>query len=198
MINAHRIGGAVGFPGIDPRSWNAHGVVTRVIIEPATESGAGGHMLEVELDDGNREICRVLTPYGGDGYGLHCPYVVDDWVAVMYLGGDHGLGPVVVGMAWDGGQALPADVLAHPSDVLLIVRPGSSCRIIVAGGGDVIIDARDDGRILLGSPDLDPLGTGHSGVVQGEGIDPFTGSTYAVLTNASTRVQALKGPPSTG
>lgn len=191
-LDAQRAGAALGFPGIDPRSWTAHGVVTKVVVDTT------GHLVEVELDDGNREMAKAATPYGGDGYGAHFPYAVDDWVAIMYVGGDHGLGAVVVGMAWDGGQAVPTDVLEHPTDVVIVVRPGATCRVIVAGGGDVVIDARDNGRILLGSPDLDPLHTGHSGVVQGEGIDPFSGLTYAALTNASTRVQALKGLPSTG
>jgi hypothetical protein len=74
------------------------------------------------------------------------------------------------------------------ADGAIKIRVRGSARVtLVADGADVVIEAAT--QVRLGDATATaPL----EGVVNGQGIDPFTGLLYSALGNASTRVAAKR------
>lgn len=140
---------AEGFsrPGIDPRTWSTIALVT------AVEVTAAGTYVRITTIGGIVETAAVVTQYGGPGYGLYCPVAVNDWVLIEVPEGDWNAGARVVAQVVDAGNPPPAEAMAHPEDVALVVKPGQSIRIVVSGGGDAIVEARDGGSVKLGGED---------------------------------------------
>ncbi len=99
-----------------------------------------------------RETCRVAAAYAGAGFGLYAPVEVDDEVVVEAPSGDPDHGLILSSRLHSASDPPPSDYAANPGDVLLVVKPGKNVRLITAGGGDVILEARGDGRVLLGGP----------------------------------------------
>jgi len=143
-LDMQRMSEAMSRPGIDPRTWTTLAIVTAVHV-----SSSGIHV-DIKTIAGIEETASVPTLYGGRGFGLYCPVAVDDWVLVVIPEGDWGAGARVIAQVWDAGSPPPQEAIDHPRDVALIVEPGQSLRIIVGGGGDVVIEARDGGQVKLG------------------------------------------------
>ena len=179
-----RLGSAASFPGIDPRTWTAQGIVTQVIVE---ETGVLAVVALGPDDPGH--LARVGTEYAGDGFGAYWPIEVDDHVTVAFPGGDIRAGLVVIARGWDAGDPPPAEVIANPSDVLIMVKTGQTLRMVVSGGGSVVIEARDGSLVKLGDEDVNPI---TDGAVCGTGIDPSTGLTYWELGSTSSKVLVKK------
>lgn len=147
-----RIAAAVRGPGIDSRTWVAVGVVTACQVDAAE-----GAFVDVRLltgRGGRTEVARVGCAYAGPGFGLYAPLQVDDEVLVEAPDGDPDNGLVVTARLHSPSDPPPQDVVDHPQDVVLVVRPGQSVRVVAVGGGSVILEARGDGsQVLLGGPD---------------------------------------------
>lgn len=144
-----KIASAVSRPGIDPRRFVDIGVVTAVDVT------AEGVHVDFTTMDGIPESAALAPPYAGPGYGVHFPIELDDAVVLGLPDGVFDAGARVIGKTWDSGEPPPQDVIDHPEDVVLVVKPGQSVRIIVSGGGDVVLEPRDGGKVLHGGDDAD-------------------------------------------
>jgi hypothetical protein len=180
-----RMAEALKRPGIDTRVWAWRAIVTKIVIDKDH-----GVLLDVTLlPDEVEETAKLAPMYAGAGFGFYLPVRVDDEVIVISPMGspDHGL--EAYPRVWDGADPPPQDVVDHPQDVLLHVRPGRSLRIVTEVLGKVIIEPRGLGVVELGGENLVPL---VDGVVHGTGVDPFSGLTYSALGNVSLKVLAKK------
>lgn len=152
MTDVAKIANAISRPRIDPRKFVDLGVVTAVDV-----TAAGVHV-DVTTLDGVQETAAVAPPYGGPGYGLHLPIDLDRVAVLVVPDGVFNAGARVVGTAWDEGDPPPADVLAHKEDVVLVVKPGQSLRLIVSAGANIVLEARGGGKIKHGGDDAnDPF-----------------------------------------
>lgn len=149
-VDTRKIGEAVSYPGIDPRSFVSLAVVTKVSVEET------GIICDVTLLPSQVPESAMYAPiYGGGGYGLYAPIEVEQLVIVLAPEGDPNEGLRIIGRAWDAGEPPPKDVTDHPADFLLVVKQDASCRITTAGTGTVVIVS--DAKIELRSKD----GTAH-------------------------------------
>jgi hypothetical protein len=146
-LDVNRLSKAVERPGIDPRVWACRAVVTRVV----ADRDHGVLVDVVLLPSGIEETAKIAPLYAGAGFGLYLPARPDDEVLVWAPNGNPDDGLEVVARVWDGADPPPAEVADHPDDVLLFVRPGQTLRLVVADGGDVVVDARGAGVVKLGS-----------------------------------------------
>lgn len=179
---------AVSRPGIDPRVWLTLAIITERGFDPKE-----GVFADLQfMPGGEKETAYYGTSYAGAGFGEHNPLKVGDTVLVGVPCGDTGLGPVIIARFNSASDPPPTEFGEgdEPSDDrILRVEPGQNLRIYVSKGAKVAIVAEDLSTVQLGAEDLLPV---LNGVVQGEGIDPFTGMTQAVLGNASQVVLAKK------
>jgi hypothetical protein len=183
--DVQRMSKAFERPGIDTRVWACRAVVTKIVIDRDH-----GVLLDVTLlPDETPETAKLAPMYAGAGFGFYLPVRVDDEVLVVAPMGSPDNGLEAYPRVWDGADPPPRDVVDNPEDVLLHIRPGKNLRIVTEGAGKVVIDPRDTGVVELGGESLNAL---VDGVVHGTGVDPFTGSTYAVLGNTSANVLAKK------
>lgn len=147
-----KISKALERPGIDPRKFVELAIVTTVAVD------SNGVHADVLTSDGLPETAALVTPYGGPGYGFYGPIDLDDAILLAIPDGKYNAGARVVGRVWDAGSPPPEEVSAHPDDVALVVKPGQTIRIVVSGGGNAVIEARDGGKLLLGCEDAsDPV-----------------------------------------
>lgn len=147
MRDVAKISKALERPGIDPRKFVELAVVTAVAVD------ANGVHADVITSDGLPETAALVTPYGGPGFGFYGPIDLDDAVLLAVPDGKYNAGARIVGRLWDHGSPPPAEVAAHPDDVAIVIKPGQTIRIVVSGGGNVIISARDGGKIMFGDDD---------------------------------------------
>ena len=175
-----KISKAIERPGIDPRKFVDLAIVTTVAVD------SNGVHADVLTSEGQPETAALVTPYGGPGYGFYGPIDLDDAVLLAVPDGKYNAGARVVGRVWDAGSPPPAEVGAHPDDVALVVKPGQTIRVVVSGGGNAVIEARDGGKLLLGAESAsDPaLGTI-------DGSDFMAALAAAIATAPTTGAQAL-------
>lgn len=149
LPDAGRLANMVRSPGIDPRTWVSLAVVKSVTIDPEE-----GVFADVRLMPRRRlETCRVGQVYAGDGFGLYIPIEVDDEVLVEAPDGDPDHGLILTRRLHSPSHPPSSDLARNPNDVLLVVKPNSSLRIIASGSGNVVVEVRDQAKVLLGGPD---------------------------------------------
>lgn len=170
MSDVAKMAAALERPGIDPRKFVDLAVVTAVSV------GAEGVHADVETITGLLETTALAPPYSGAGFGLYLPIDVDDFVVLAMPDGMFNAGGRIVGRTWDTGTPPPPEVIDHPEDVALVVKPGQTIRIIVSGGGDAVIEARDGGKVKLGSEDAD-----EPPMTQTDGADLIKALDFAAL-----------------
>ena len=186
---------AVSRPGIDPRMFVDLAIVT------ARRIDSGGCHYDVTTIGGIDETVALSPPYGGKEYGLYLPVNVDHMVTLAVPDGKYNAGARVIGATWDTAEPPPQEVIENPDDVALVVKPGQTVRVIVSGGGNVVIDARDGGTVSIGGENLT---TRALNVV--DGSDFMRALNAAFLMPASTPNDALGNliaqleslPPTTG
>lgn len=191
-------------PNMDTRYHLKLAVVDQVVLDPNE-----GLFADVTLLPGEEpETAFVGVPYAGGGFGFYFPLMEDDTVLLAIPDGDCGQGPVVIARMWDAADKPFSEMKGTPlegeegqfnpsEDVILRARPGKNTRIIVSEGANVTITVEGAGNVNLvvngGSVNLGmDEHTALQGVVQGEAIDSFTGSTQTALGNASSKVFARK------
>lgn len=135
-----RISEAVSRPGIDPRVFTTLAVVNKV---RATTEGV---YCDVTTIMGVEETAALAPDYGGDGYGFYAPIEVGHMVLVAIPEGEYAAGPRVIAHIWDEGDPPPDVVVDHPEDVALVVKPGKTVRIMVSGGGTVLLGSDDPSK----------------------------------------------------
>jgi phage baseplate assembly protein gpV len=169
------MGRALARPGMDPRSWCSLAIVQSVVVDEAE-----GVFCDVLLmPSKRRETARLGAAYAGSGWGLYAPPMVDDEVLVSAPSGDPALGLVITSRLWSPADVPPADAATHPEDVLLTVRPGKTVRLVVSGGGKVILGTADASR---GVARLD---------------DTTTGGTFALTSVGTTATLTYTAPNGT-
>lgn len=139
-----RMGAALSFPGIDPRTWTTLAVVKAI---NTTDHGVYADVVTIA---GVEECVSVAPIYAGKGFGMYAPIDVGSLVVVAFPEGDPNTGGRIIGVCWDRGTTPPSDVTAHPTDFVLVTKSGSSCRIVTQGAGDVVIEAKGSGKVKLG------------------------------------------------
>lgn len=168
-----KIAAALERPGIDPRKFVELAIVTAVAVD------ASGVHCDVITADGMHETVALAPPYGGPGYGFYGPIQLDDAVLIAVPDGKFNAGGRLIARIWDPGAPPPAEVTAHPEDVAIVVRPGQTIRIVVSGGGNVVLDARDGGEVKAGGDDAtDP-------VMRKSDVAAFIANYYAVHTHTA-------------
>lgn len=157
----------------DGKAWTSLGVVRQFPGESSHFEIDGDDVLvDVELVPSNeRVLCRLAAAGGG---GFWTVPAVGEEVAVLVPEGDIEADPIILGTF----STPPGDVAV---DRIIITR------------GEVKIVAD---HAVIESPNVE-LGGGNlvaaqAGVVLGECVDPFTGSTHFALGGASAIVKAKK------
>jgi hypothetical protein len=163
QIDFAALGRAMARPGMDPRAWCSLAIVQSVVVDEAE-----GVFCDVLLmPSKRRETARLGAAYAGSGWGLYAPPMVDDEVLVSAPSGDPALGLVITSRLWSPADVPPADAATHPEDVLLTVRPDKSLRLVVSGGGKVILGTADASRGVARLDDTVNLGNKTVVVVPG-------------------------------
>ena len=176
QIDFAAMGRVLARPGMDPRSWCSLAIVQSVVVDE-TE----GVFCDVLLmPSKRRETARLGAAYAGSGWGLYAPPMVDDEVLVSAPSGDPALGLVITSRLWSPADVPPADAATHPEDVLLTVRPNKSLRLVVSGGGKVI---------LGGAEASQPVALGGVVSAAGNELDPTTMAGW--MAAVSTALAAL-------
>lgn len=134
-LDVGRLGQALARPGMDTRVWVSLAIVEAVHVD--AEEGVFVDVLCVPLRQ--RGTARLGTEYAGAGFGLYTPLEVDDEVLVEAPSGDPDEGLVVSRRLHSASDPPPSELVDHPEDVLLVVKPGKSVRIAVTGGGKVVL-----------------------------------------------------------
>lgn len=152
-VDTNKLANAASRPGIDPRRWLALAVITDLGFD-ATH----GIFADVRyVDNGETDTALVGTCYAGNGFGANFPLHVEDTVLVAVPMGDSGWGPVIIARMWNSGDP-PAPEFngiadnngPNPTnDVVIRVEANQNCRIIVDGPGQVLIQSRGTGGIVL-------------------------------------------------
>jgi hypothetical protein len=160
---------------MDPRAWCSLAIVQSVVVDEAE-----GVFCDVLLmPSKRRETARLGAAYAGSGWGLYAPPMVDDEVLVSAPSGDPAQGLVITSRLWSPADVPPADAATHPEDVLLTVRPDKSLRLVVSGGGKVVLGTADASR---GVARLDDTTTGGSLTLTSLSNTPTPGLNTATLT----------------
>lgn len=183
-----KIAEAISRPRIDPRKFAEIAVVTAVAVD-----GEGVHV-DVTTAEGLPETAALASPYAGPGYGMHFPIDLDEAVILVVPDGVYNAGARVVGRVWDAGDPPPGDVLDNPEDVVLVVKPGQSLRVVMTRGGDAIIEPRDDGAVRLGggaAPER-PVQTTDDGAVLLAALDSAIETLTTALDPSVSALTAFK------
>ena len=135
LLDMGRLSQAVSRPGIDPRTWVSLAIVNSVVVDPVEGVFCGITLMPSEIE----ETARLGAAYAGNGFGFYAPPRVDDEVMVCAPSGDPSQGLVITGRLWSPSDVPPAEASSHPQDVLLKVEEGQTLRMLVSGGGKVIM-----------------------------------------------------------
>jgi hypothetical protein len=145
-IDTGRLSQAVSRPGIDPRTW-----VWPAIVKKVTIDADHGVFLDVLLlPDQLPETARYAPIYSGSGFGLYFPIEVDDEIIVMAPHGNPDEGLIAMPRPWSGADKPPAEISGKPADLLLLAKDGATVRVAVQGTGNIVLDPRGTGKVLLG------------------------------------------------
>jgi len=137
VFDVARAAEALSRPGIDPRCFTTLAVVNKV------NATAAGVYCDVTTIMGIQETAALAPDYGGDGYGFYAPIEAGHMVLIAIPEGEHAAGARIIAHIWDEGDPPPDEVVDHPEDVALVVKPGKTIRITVSGGGNVLLGASD-------------------------------------------------------
>ena len=186
QIDFAAMGRVLARPGMDPRSWCSLAIVQSVVVDEAE-----GVFCDVLLmPSKRRETARLGAAYAGSGWGLYAPPMVDDEVLVSAPSGDPALGLVITSRLWSPADVPPADAATHPEDVLLTVRPDKSLRLVVSGGGKVVLGTADASRGVARIDDTVNLGNKTVLIVPGVTPPVYT----ETVTDAEGTIVSVLGP----
>lgn len=180
-----RIARAVAAPGIDPRPWQSYAVVDAVGID------SEGVFVDLTLlPSEHPATARVGADYAGPGYGSFMPIGVDDEVLVAAPDGDPQHGMVVVRRMFSASDNLPQAAIDNPNDLVLVVKPKQSYRIVVSDGGKLILGAEL-------ATDAAVLGTTYRSAedVRFGAMDTLAEALGAAIAALAAAVPTLTGTP---
>jgi hypothetical protein len=110
-------------------------VVNSVVVDPNEGVFCGITLMPSEIE----ETARLGAAYAGNGFGFYAPPRVDDEVMVCAPSGDPSQGLVITGRLWSPSDVPPAEAASNPQDVLLKVEEGQTLRLLVSGGGKIVM-----------------------------------------------------------
>lgn len=189
IIDTNRLGRALARPGMDTRTWVSLAVVTAVVIDPDE-----GVFADVLLMPSNvKTTCRVAQEYAGDGFGLYTPVLVDDEVLVEAPSGDPDNGLILTRRLYSKSDPPPEEAVDNPDDVLMVIRPGKTMRILVDDPGQVEIRSRGGAAQSLAFQDkLNALEDKVNSV-----ITKFNAHVHILTLTAGTGTAAIPANPDT-
>lgn len=148
-LDTQRLGQAVGYAGIDPRTWVSLAIVGAVNV------AEDGPLADVQLiPSGLLATVRVGAPYAGSAWGFWGPLYADDEVLVAIPDGQPAHGGVIIARLWCAADVPPALAVLNPNDALLQAQPDKNLRLVAGGSGSVIIDASGTGAVEVDGPAL--------------------------------------------
>jgi hypothetical protein len=174
-------------PGVDTRVWLSLAIVKEIGFD-----AEHGNFVDVAMiPDGTAETCLLGTPYAGAQFGDHCPLEVDDVVLMAVPMGDPAQGPIIICRAHNKADPPHADF--EGSNRVIRAKAGSNIKLVVSEGATVQIYAESGSTVRIGhSDELPAIPPGADGALNGEAIDPFTGTPYFALGQASSTVFVKK------
>ena len=182
-IDLRRIAAAVSHPGIDPRSFVSLAIVTKISVEET------GVICDVTLMPSQLQEAASLSPlYGGAGFGFYTPLEEGQMVVVVAPEGDPNHGLRIVACVWDQGEPPPTEVTDDPLDVALVIKKDRTMRIVVDGAGNLVVEAKGTGQVLLGSEEA-TLGVARNG----DSVS-ITIAAGAIVTTGSATTQTNANP----
>lgn len=138
-LDIGRLGQALARPGMDTRTWVSLAIVKAVHVD--ADEGVFVDVLCVPLK--HKGTARLGCEYAGNGFGMYAPLEVDDEVLVEAPSGDPDEGLVVTQRLHSPSDPPPSELVDNPTDVLLVVKPGRTVRIVTSGGGKVVLGGAD-------------------------------------------------------
>lgn len=182
-IDLRRIAAAVSHPGIDPRSFVSLAIVTKISVEE------NGVICDVTLMPSQLQEAASLSPlYGGSGFGFYTPLEEGQMVVVVAPEGDPNHGLRIVACVWDQGEPPPTEVTDNPLDVALVIKKDRTMRIVVDGAGNLVVEAKGTGQVLLGSEDAT------QGVARNGDSVSITIASGAIVVTGSAATQSNPDP----
>lgn len=207
-FDTQRLGEAIKGPGLDTRHWVSYGRVA-VVGEDGEPDFTDPHAVHIEPAGVTVDVllmpalvpatCRYSGLQGGPACTVLSPIHPGDEVLVVLPDGEAANVPVIVAILTSDHSPLPVDQDGKPffrNDRLSIVANNIRVDIRTSGGaraqlqpdGSASVEVPPGKTVQVGSTGL----SSDDGVVTGQGIDTFTGLTYAKLGNASTTVLAKR------
>ncbi len=122
-------------PGMDTRVWSSLAYASS-----DSEAFDDGVFVDVVLlPTGEKLTARVPAEYAGASFGLYAKIYTDDELLIEIPRGDPAEGAVVGRRLWNKRHAPPAEAVAEPEDVLLVVKPEKTLRLITSGAGKIYV-----------------------------------------------------------
>jgi hypothetical protein len=135
-------------PGIDTRVWSS-----LAYAEGDSAVFADGVFVDVVLlPTGEKLTARVPAEYAGNSFGLYAKVYEHDELLVEIPRGDPAEGAVVSRRLWNKRDAPPAQAVSEPEDVLLVVKPEKTLRLITSGAGKVFI--KSAATVIVDCPNI--------------------------------------------
>jgi phage baseplate assembly protein gpV len=144
--NVAQMAQALSYPGIDPRRWCDQGLA---VSDPVTE--ASGTYIDVRMNSGGVQTCRVVQMWSGIGCGSHVPIEKDDQVALLIPGGNVRSGVLVLGVLSNTVDVVDEDTVADSQDYRFTFKAGR--KVVLKSLGNVATLTFDDGSIVLVNSD---------------------------------------------
>lgn len=144
--NTAQMAQALSYPGIDPRRWCDQGVA---VSDPVTE--ASGTYIDVRLNSGGVQTCRVVQLWSGIGCGSHVPIEKDDQVALIIPGGNVRAGVLAIGALSNAVDVVEDATVENPQDYRFTFKAGR--KVVLKSLGNVATLTFDDGSITLVNSD---------------------------------------------
>ncbi len=197
-IDVASIARAVSRPGIDPRTW-----VSLATVQQFAVDSAHGVFADIKLfPTGLVTTARVGAAYAGKGFGLYAPLSPGDEVVVIAPNGDPNAGLVIVTTLWSAAAPPPTEASDDDmiENVILRVEDSRTLRMVVSGGGSVVVEAQNAGDVVL------RVGAGKVYVGDDEDSEPIAKGTVTKtwMTSAKStfdghyHIAPVGGGPTTG
>lgn len=156
-MDVQRLASAVQRPGIDTRCWVSLAVATADSVVDSTQ-GKEGVFVDVKLMPSEEKLtARVAPAYAGSGFGIYARVLADDEVVVAVPNGVTAQGPVVINRLWSAADKPPDLAGQNEGDLVIVVESGKNLRIQVAGAGNVEMTFGDEGKLIVGNEDDQPV-----------------------------------------
>lgn len=136
-IDTRRLAKNLAFPGIDPRIWVSVAIVLSE--QPKYDAEEGVFVDVLLLPSEVQETARLSAIYAGPLFGLYAPVEKDDEVMVFAPSGDPNEGLVILPRMWSPSDQPPAEIGAHPKDLVMVMKTDQNVRIVTKGEGKVIL-----------------------------------------------------------